>query len=159
MPLQRCPGGGYLPFRLRGQAGPRPARERVRLVITDMADRLRRVELPHPCQRYRQPLSVLFLPVERAFPSSIQPRRPTLGQPQLGPLVTAVNHEHAIFGIGHRPVCQRERLHENPMPRRFVIVGKAVAVIPDPGQSLWKRKPGLCRQFAAVGQRLAVDGM
>src|SRR5438445_2541369 len=64
MPLQRCPGGGCLPFRLRGQAGARPARERVRLVITDMADRLRRLELPHPCQGYRQPLSVLFLPVE-----------------------------------------------------------------------------------------------
>src|SRR6516225_8196773 len=36
--------GGRLPFRLRGQPGARPAGEGVRLVITDVADRLSPVE-------------------------------------------------------------------------------------------------------------------
>src|SRR5262245_25173447 len=76
---------GCLPFRLRRQTSACPAREGIRLVIADMADRLSPIERPQSCKGHHLPLAGLLSPVKGRAPALGLARGPAVRKPQFWP--------------------------------------------------------------------------
>src|SRR5699024_11232729 len=70
---------------------------------------------------------VVPIPVERCPPGLGLNGRPTVRQPQLWSLITAIFDEMEPIGLCHEPISQQERLHELLMVRAFVVVGEGRA--------------------------------
>ena len=104
--------GCHLPFELRGQACTRPARERVGLKVTDVANR-------HSGATGCSPASVNWchVPSRRVqyngrFPPPLAYRLPAHRQPQLRALISTVGHELQIVATGHQPVASEQTIPE-----------------------------------------------
>src|SRR4051794_25208885 len=92
--------GRRLPLELARQPRTGPARERVRLVVRDVHDRLARDDRPPAGEGERRPGAVLLLPVPRTVQGGLLEMCPTVRQPQVRPVVTAVGHELEPLAIG-----------------------------------------------------------
>ena len=69
MPFDRDAGRRDFPLRLGGQAGSRPARERVSFVVAHMTDRGSGIQFTHSVVVKLKPLSVLRFPVQWRVPT------------------------------------------------------------------------------------------
>src|SRR5207249_3435651 len=108
-----------------------PTGERIRLVVTDMADRLEWLQRLEPGQRELRPAAVPLLPIQRRYPAVGLPRRPAVGEPKLRALIAAVGYEFQVPGVGDQPLRQLERMQILPMAGRLIVEGKCVALMSD----------------------------
>src|SRR6202000_1876846 len=111
------------------QALARPRRIGRRLVEADMRDRLGRINGPHAVQREK--LFSAGLPIERAVPGLLPRQCPAIGEPKLGPRVSAVGDEFEIFAAGDEPRRDPERLYRDGVHRALIVEGEALAAIAD----------------------------
>ena len=80
-----------------------PAGERVRLVITDMADWSVRVDVQTPSER--EFTVEIFIPVKRSLPIMLIDCRPAVGQPKLGVAISTVFDEVPVFAVRDKAVA------------------------------------------------------
>src|SRR6185436_10593270 len=74
--------GGDFPFHFGRQMAAGPARERVRLVVADMADRSGGVDRLQPAERHDPPFAVDLAPMARRLPALVGGGSKTVHQPQ-----------------------------------------------------------------------------
>ena len=99
---RRLRGRHYLPLGLGRQAGSGPASVGVGLVVADMDDRCVRVTDLAVAQSEDRSDAVAFRPVQGS-PLAIGPvDGPSIGEPQVGPVVPAIGHELQPFPGRHR---------------------------------------------------------
>src|SRR5262249_14860278 len=139
--------------------GTCPARKGVGLVITHVTNRFIRPGPSGSRQGSKGPLAIPLDPVEGSLPSSGLARGPTVGQPQLGPLVTAVVDEGQVLGMGHQPAGKSKTMQEGLVARRFVVEREAVSIMSDLAQPFGKSQPTLGWGSAMVQRRFPVHGL
>src|SRR5512138_3887618 len=118
---QPSPYGAGLPLVLGGQSGPRPAGIGIRLVVTDVTDRLGQTHLPLAAERALPPFPVALFPVERGLPALRLDRVPAQRQPQFRTGIAAVAHEFQVFAAGDQPRGETKRPQEHLMAWRLVV--------------------------------------
>lgn len=130
-----CPHAGRcarrLPTRPGRQARAGPARERIGLVETDVADRRMRIDGCLAVQREREPGTVAIFPVQRRLPAVRGHRVPAGRQPQLGTPVAAVVDERDEIALSDGAGRDRKRREPHAMARRFVVEAESVAGMAD----------------------------
>src|SRR5262249_47152674 len=109
---------------------------------------------------------LLLFPVERRLPALPATSLPAVGQPKLGPLVTARFDERQVFPVGNQAGSQPKSWLPDLMPRCFVVKSEAVAVVPlaveafregNPVRRAHRCRNGLARSFP-VGRPERVGG-
>ncbi len=129
--LQARIAGRGLPLRFGGQALARPGGEGGRFVVADVAHRRRRIDRPQPGKAHRGPARITLLPIERRRPALGLDPGPTVGQPELRPLIAAVGHERLPFAVGRQPAGQAERPQQHFVPGPLVVEGEPSALMAD----------------------------
>src|SRR5690606_41327825 len=66
-------------------------------------------------------------PVERGANPLALKEIPSVGEPQLRPLVAPVLHEREILRVRRQPIGESERLEVDAMARTFVVVRETIA--------------------------------
>src|SRR5258707_377180 len=103
-----------------------PARERVRLVIADMADRGGRINRLQSAECHDPPFAVDLAPVAGGLPAFVGSRGKTVHQPERGRAVAAVLHEGQPFGIGDEVAGEPDRANEGAVRGLFIVEMEAV---------------------------------
>ncbi len=92
-----------------------------------MGNRRREVERAQPFESE----SLVAAPVKRGiYPFGLDPA-PSVGQPEIRPLVAPVGNEHPPFGIGDEPVCNGMRRKPCRMAWPFAVESEVVAGMTD----------------------------
>ena len=115
-----------LPLHLRGQAVTGPAGERIRLVEAHVTDGVGGAHLLEPGKSEVEPLVIHLFPVQRRLPALAAHHAPSVGQPQVGPLVSVLAQKRQELGVVHRSGGQPEGPDEGLVPGSFVVEGEAV---------------------------------
>src|SRR3954464_7501601 len=113
-----------LPFGLGRKPRAYPLRIGIGFVIADMANRFVRPNATPSGRGVAPPLAVTLLPIERSIPAIRGELVPTIGEPQLGVLVSAGFYELEIFAIRHAARSKLERLQINFVARLFIVESK-----------------------------------
>src|SRR5690606_39141305 len=119
--------GCRFPLALGRQPRPRPARVSIRLVVAYVDDRSGLDERAHASQGVLEELPVRLDPVERGANPLALNEIPSVGEPQLRPLVAPVLHEREILRVRRQPIGESERLEVDAMARSFVVVRETIA--------------------------------
>ena len=135
--------GGDLPFHFGRQMAAGPARERVRLVIADMADRGDRVDRLQSAERHDPPFAVDLAPVARRLPALVGRGGKAVHQPQRRRAVAAVLHEGQPFGIGDEVAGEPDRADEGAVRGLFIVEMEAVVAVADGVDALVEGDPFL----------------
>ena len=138
-PLPHCPGAmaqrhtasRHFPLGFRWQPASLPAREGVRLVITDMCDRHLRIDSYTALQRKARPALFGLLPVQGTCLLSRLHMSPAIREPQLRAAVASIVHELEIIAFGHEGIGNRECLQPDPMPGTFIVESETRSIMSD----------------------------
>jgi hypothetical protein len=111
--------------------------------------------LPHrsrAVQREHPPAAIGVRPVERRRPSLVLHNRPSVGQPELGPAISAVLDEGKIFATGDKAGCQTVGLQEDQVARPLVVECEVVLRMTDGNDASGETNPvqGLRRAGGGV---------
>ena len=136
-------GGDGLPLGLGGQPGAGPTGEGVGLVVADVAHGLGGVDQLWTGQGEQPPVVDHLEPVQRGVPPVGLGGGPPVGQPQVGPPVSAVVHEFQPLPAGDEAVGQGERLEVHGVARELVVEAEPVTAVPDVDQAagVWRSTP------------------
>src|SRR6266567_9515904 len=98
-----------------------PARERVSLVIADVADGRVGIDRLEARERHQLPRAIDLAPMARSLPVFLAGRGEAVHQPQRCGPVTAVTHEGEPFAIGDEIACDLHGADERTMRGLLVI--------------------------------------
>src|SRR5277367_1205656 len=100
-----------------------------------------------PAKGKHPPFSVYLKPVQRSPPSLGLYRVPSLGQPQLRPLVSAIAYEVEILSARHQLRRQLERFQINLVPRLLIVEAEPIASAADLYQPAFMTNPARRRRL------------
>src|SRR5262245_61810363 len=119
--FHRQRSGGDLPLELRGQPCAGPAGESVGFVVANVADRLGLFNLAPPRAGELEPLTPIFFPIERRYPSVRLHGLPPVRQPELGAFIASVRHKSQILPAGGWTRSKTEGRQKHFMPGSLVV--------------------------------------
>src|SRR5262249_30480070 len=146
------------PFELGGEPIPGPAGKGIGLVIADMGHRRGEVDRPEANQAHLHVAAFRLFEIKRPLPTLAVHRVPAVCEPKRRRGIAAVLGELDPLGVGHAARGELERTDQLLVTRAFVVIGEAIAIMPDLEDPAVKGHEGWRRSLARghAGPRLAI---